>query len=245
MVLRQSDSDVLALGWPKFVPWFRERWQPGQHVALIGPTGVGKSTFAVGVLPQRRYVLALDPKGGDSTLAALERRGFVRVPSWPPSREIRRSIEEGHPARLIVGPVVRERTDLPKLRETLARALDDAFDQGGWTVYLDELQIAADRRMMNLAPAIERNLIAARDKGVSMMTSYQRPANVPRAASEMSTWLVFWRTRDVDVVHRLAEMAGRSKAEIRGAVRALEANTILLFSQNPADPIVATRAPRA
>lgn len=237
-------GDVLTLPWSKFTAWFRERWQPGQHVALIGPTGCGKSTFAVGILPMRRYVLALDPKGGDSTLAALARRGFVRVDSWPPPRDMWRRMEEGEPMRLIVGPVVRQRSDLPKLRTALAAALDGAFDTGGFTIYVDELQVAADRRMMNLAPSIERNLIAARDKGVSMVTSYQRPANVPRAASEMSTWLAFWRTRDVDVVNRLGEMAGRSKAEIRGAVRALEAKAVLLFSQDPNEPIVITRAPR-
>ncbi len=238
-------SDVLALPWSKFLPWFGDRWKPGQHVALIGPTGVGKSTFAVGILPLRKYVLALDTKGGDSTLRRLESQGFQRIASWPPPKEVWRDIEEGRPARLIVGAVVRTRDELPALRQAASDALDAAFDMGGFTVYVDELQIAADPRMMKLAGQIERNLIAARDKGVSMVTSYQRPANVPRSASEMSRWLAFWYTRDVDVVNRLAEMAGRSKAEIRGAVRALEENAILLFSQNPNDPIVATRAPKA
>lgn len=213
-------------------------------MALIGPTDAGKSTFAVGILPLRQWVLACDPKGGDSTLAKLAGAGFVRIESWPPPKEIRRDIEEGKPARLIVGPVVQGRADLPKLRDAIAGALDGAFDSGGWTVYVDELQIAADQRMMRLGASIERNLIAARDKGVSMVTSYQRPSNVPRAASEMSKWLALWYTRDVDTVNRLAEMTGRPKPEIRGAMRGLGDKAILLFSQNPRDPIVVTRAPR-
>lgn len=244
---RADRSELLTLSWGKFLPWFAKRWKPGQHIACIGPTGVGKSTFAVGVLPLRKWVLACDPKGGDTTLSALERNGFQRITAWPPPKAIQREIEEGKPARLIVGPVVESRADLPKLRAAIAGALDGAFDQGGWTVYVDELQIAADPRMMRLGASIERNLIAARDKGVSMVTSYQRPSNVPRAASEMSTYLVLWYTRDVDTVNRLAEMTGRAKAEIRGAIRGLGTadNAVLIFSQNPSEPIVATRAPRA
>lgn len=239
-----SVEGVVAMPWDKFRPWFRDQWEPGQHVALIGPTGVGKSTLAVGILPERKWCLALDPKGGDSTLAALRRAGFVRITSWPPPRQVLRDIEEGKPARLIVGPVVQGRSDLPKLRKALSDALDGAFDHGGWTVYVDELQVAADRRQMNLGAQVERNLIAARDKGVSMVTSYQRPANVPRAAAEMATWVAVWRTRDVDVQNRLAEMVGRPKAEVRGAMRGLAAKTILLFNSNPDVPITATRAPR-
>lgn len=240
-----SPSSVLALPWGQFLPWFGERWKPGEHVALIGPTGKGKTTFACGILKLRRYVMALDPKGGDGTLSTLLAQGFVRVPSWPPSRQIWRDIEEGKPARLIVGPVVHGRGDLPKLRKAVADALDGAFDVGGFTVYVDELQIAADARLMGLSAPIERNLIAARDKGVSMVVSYQRPANVPRSAGDQATWMAIWYTRDTDVVNRLAEMTGRPKAEIRGAVRGLEDYTILLFSSNPRDPIVATRAPKA
>lgn len=242
-----SDStDVLALPWPKFVDWFRQRWAPGDHVALIGPTNSGKSTFGVHLAGMRRYVMALDPKGGDSTLARLQSRGFVRIETWPPSREVLRKIEEGvEPVRLIVGPAVRHRTDLPRLRKAIADALDGAFDMGGWTVLVDEAQVAADARMMNLAGPMERNMISARDRGVTMLNLYQRPARVPRSMSDQARWLGIWYTRDVDVVNRLAEMTGRSKAEIRGAVRGLEAKAMLLFSNDPDDPIVATRAPRA
>lgn len=238
-------ADVEAMSWKNFQDWFRKAWEPGQHVALVGPTGMGKTTLACGILPLRKYVLAIDPKSGDSTLATLKRYGFERCASWPPPRELRRRIEKGEPARLIVGPVVRNKDDLPKQKSTFAAALDGAFDEGGWTVYVDELQLMADRRMLGLTTSIERILIAARDRGVSMVTSFQRPANVPRAAADQSTWLAVWATRDVDVVNRLAEMVGRPKNEIRGAVSGLEKYSVLLFSRVPTDPIRVIRPPKS
>ena len=68
---------VEALGWAdEFKPWFAEVWEPGQHLSVIAPTGAGKTTFVGGLLDLRRYVLALDPKGGDSTLSGL---GYDRL----------------------------------------------------------------------------------------------------------------------------------------------------------------------
>lgn len=243
MSIRSTDlPNVQAMKWEEeFLPWFKTAWKPGQHMALVGPTGTGKTTIMVGILPMRKYVVAVDPKGGDTTLGALERAGFVRS-QWPPSRQIRKDIEEGKPARLIVGSQVKTHQDLPRLRKETALVLRDTFNETGWTVYVDELQIVADRRLMNLAPSVERNLIAARDRKVSMVMSFQRPANVPRSASEMSTWFVVLFTRDRDTVDRLAEMSGRPSQEMRGFIRGLPEYGCLVFSRNPRDPVILTRA---
>ncbi len=234
-------SDVEAMSWKSFQAWFPKVWQPGDHVALVGPTGTGKTTMACGILPLRRYVLAFDPKSGDSTLATLKRHGFERCTSWPPPRDVRRRVEKGEPARLLVGPVVRSREDLPKQKATFAKALDGAFDEGGWSVYVDELQLMADRRMLGLTTSVERILVAARDRGVSMITSFQRPANVPRSASDQASWIAVWYTRDIDVVNRLAEMVGRPKAEIRGALKGLDRYCWLIVGRDPREPLIVTK----
>src|ERR1700748_169221 len=111
-----SGALVAGLPWPHFLAWFRRAWKPGQHVAMIGPTGEGKTTFASGILAQRKYVIALDPKGEDETLSASGFERVLHLPNtrvdplwrvrhWEASRQwdrIHQDIAEGRPARIIV-----------------------------------------------------------------------------------------------------------------------------------------------
>ena len=64
--------DVIGLPWERFLAYMRDTWKPGQHIAMIGPTGEGKTTFAAGLLSIRKWVMALDPKGEDETLTKSE-----------------------------------------------------------------------------------------------------------------------------------------------------------------------------
>src|SRR5271156_3266540 len=106
ITVRASWGEKVKLGPP---------WQPGEHMALDGPTGEGKTTHAVGILATRKYVLALDHKGEDETLSAS---GYERVTSiWQDNLkwriahrkdartwdQIHRRIDDGAYARVIVG----------------------------------------------------------------------------------------------------------------------------------------------
>jgi energy-coupling factor transporter ATP-binding protein EcfA2 len=244
-------SDVLGLRWDDFVKDFRAKWNPGEHISVIAPTGAGKTTFVAGILGVRRFVLALDPKGGDETLAGLRYR---RLESWPGERGMERILDEdarkSRPSRFIVGPVVTRGRDLPKLRDVCGKALDGAFDMGGWTVYVDELQVATDRRMMNLAGSTDKLLVAARSKGVSFVSSFQAPSWVPSSAMRQPTWIATSYTRDTDTVNRLAEILGRPKPEIRGALKGLDQYCWLVVGRDPRAPLIVTKphkvaAPRA
>jgi hypothetical protein len=229
---------VEPLPWQdEFIPWFRDSWQPGEHMSVIAPTGAGKTTFVGGLLDLRRYVLALDPKGGDSTLTGL---GYERLSSWPGAKKLDRMIEEneedGKPSRYLVGPRVRTKADSVKLIDCCRQALNGAYEMGGWTVYVDELQIATDPRMFNLRKEADEILIAARDKGLSFISSYQAPSWVTPHAAKQSTWVAVSYTRDTDVVNRLAEVLGRPKAEIRGALTGLDKYSWLIVGRDPREP---------
>lgn len=234
-------SEVVALRWDEFLTWFRSKWEPGQHIALVGPTGTGKTTIVSGILPMRKYVVAIDAKGGDSTLHGLLNRGFEAT-EWPLEKRHRKAIEEGQPVRVIVGSHVKGVEDLPKLRRQVALVLRDSFNEQGWTVYADELQIITDKRLMALGGSVERILIAARDRKVSFVSSFQSPVWVSPAAHRMSTYFFVLYTRDRDTVNRIAEISGRPAAEIRGMVKGLPEFACLVFTRNPRDPVIITKA---
>lgn len=236
------ELDVVGMRWEEFQEWFKVKWRLGEHVCLVGPTGGGKTVYVVNILPLRKYAIAIDAKGGDESLEHLTRYGFS-YSSWPLSRKQWKEIEDGKPMRIIIGAGVQTIEDLPLLKQEISDTLRDAYNTKRWTIYIDELQLVADRRMMNLGGNVEIILVAARNRGVSLVSSFQRPANVPRAASEMSTWFIVFYTRDRDTVDRLAEMAGRPTAEIRGMVKGLPEFHTLIFSRNPRAPVIVTKAP--
>ena len=234
--------EIQPLEWSsEFLPWFEQAWKPGEHVSLIAPTGAGKTTFATGILGLRRYVLALDAKGGDSTLETLN---FPRIDKWPGVKAMTRKVEDNDknnvPSRFVVGNKARSRTELDQLTQTMSNTLNDTYEMGGWTVYADELMILTDNRQFNLRTEVDRLLIAARDLGVSFVGSFQAPTWVTPMAGKQSTWVAVSYTRDTDVVNRLAEILGRPKAEIRGAIKGLEQYSWLIVGRNPREPIRVT-----
>jgi len=241
-----TGARIIGMPWKQFIADFAARWEPGQHVALIGPTGKGKTTLAAQLVRTRKYVIAADVKGGDSSLGRFTQFGFQHVSEWPLPRQVREDIANGEPARLIVGMPLRTAADRPKLKALLQKTFGGVFEQGGWTLYIDELQLACDRRLMGLGPLVEENLIAARDRGVSVVSSFQQPAWVPRTASNQATHLFIWHTRDTDVVNRLAEMMGRPKQEVRQIMAGLASTPfgVLVTSADPSAPMLVTRPPR-
>lgn len=243
-------SELIGLEWTDFLEWFTPQappepgWRPGEHVSILAPTGGGKTTVAGGILSSRRYVLGIDPKGGDNTLDAY---GFRRLPRWPGERRMTQLLEDderhGRPSHYIIGPRSNNLDDLPKIREAAMETLAGAYNMQGWTVYCDELQILCDPTLLNLASHVKRWLISARSGMRSFVASFQAPSWVPTEALRQPTWVIASHTRDRDVIDRTAEIAGRPKEEVRGWMAELETYHWLVVPRNPRGQVAVTSPP--
>jgi hypothetical protein len=260
------------LDWDKYLAWLSGRvtsvttswgekvklgppWQPGEHMALDGPTGEGKTTHAVGILAARKYVLALDPKGEDETLSAS---GYVRVRSiyqdnmrWRLSHrqdartwnDIHKRIDDGLDARVIVGGGSSSDAEDLALQKLMREAIIYSRHSGGWTLYVDEFELLSSQRMFNEGPRIERMLITARRKKTSVVTSFQAPAWISHHATRQARRAVKWPTGDVDMVQRLARAMGRDWRDVGQAVDQLPPFHTLTIPRGKFHPMVMTSAP--
>lgn len=213
-----TPAKIVGVSWGVFLAWLSESWDPGTHLAIIGPTGEGKTTFVVGILNLRKWVIALDPKGEDETLAAS---GFTRITHLPLPGGVRDRIAAGEPARFIIGGPSRTSAEQSRLRALMAEAIQMVREQGGWTLYVDEFQILADLRLFGLGKKVEELLISARRNRTSVITAFQAPAWVPRASTRQAWGTLVLPTRDINMIKAVAESMGRPWQELQQAVNLL------------------------
>lgn len=232
----QRDDGPVPLGPP---------WKPGDHWALVGPTGEGKSTLAVNLLALRKYVLALDPKGEDETLAAS---GYQRVTGLPPKkklpREVQKDLDEGRPVKLIVGAAARTEQEDIRLQKLMTEAIVYARHSGGWTLYVDEFELLSSQRMFRLGPLVERMLITARRDKSSVVTAFQAAAWVSKHATRQATFVCLFPTRDRAMIKAVAESMGRPWQALAAAVDELPPFHVLVIPKNHRMPTVITMAPK-
>jgi hypothetical protein len=263
---------VVWLNWDQYLQWLSGRlagvttswgekiklgppWQPGEHMALDGPTGEGKTTHAVGILGTRKYVLALDPKGEDETLSAS---GYERVTSiWQDSlkwrlahradaktwNQIHKRIDDNLDARVIVGGGSNSDAEDIALQRLMREAIIYSRHSGGWTLYVDEFELLSSQRMFNEGPRIERMLITARRKKTSVVTSFQAPAWISQHATRQARRAVKWPTGDADMVIKLARAMGRNWRDVGSAVDQLPPFHTLTIPRGKFHPMVISSAP--
>lgn len=245
---------LITMPWELTLDFMDDVWEPGQHIANIGPTGEGKSTVNVGLLETRKYVMALDPKGEDET---LDKSGWDRVSSVPGERmrwrsadrrtwnRIHQDIAEGRPARVIVGGPADTEAQDARLIDLMRRAIAYARYARGWTLYVDEFELLSSQRMFRLGPPVERMLISARRARTSVITSYQAAAWVSKHATRQATFAFMYSTGDRAMIKNVAEAMGRDWQDLAAAVDELPKYHFLIIPRGKnGGPMILTTAPK-
>lgn len=198
------------------------RWEQGEHVAAIGPTGSGKTTLALNLLAMRKYVVALGTKPLDETLDSLITDAhFVRYEEWT-------NVEVSRYPRRIIWPDARALHSAKAQRREFQTALDHIYRQGRWTVYIDELWFIIHHLRMELE--VRTYLQQARSLGISLFVATQRPAFVPLEIYDQSTHLFFWRDNDERNLSRISGISWRNAGDIRHLIAELERHQVLYIN---------------
>lgn len=228
---------VPAREWEDFLTYWRRSWHQGEHVSYIGPTGSGKTTLALGLLPARQYVVALATKPRDATMDKLVRSaGWKQIASWDDRPPL-----IGTTQRLVLWPPFRKPEDINNQQYQIDRAMRTIFTAGGWTVFADELFYLG--RQLKLNPLLELYWTQGRSLGLSLVGGTQRPAHVPLLAYDQPTHLFFWRDNDETNLRRIGGLGGLHSGRIRATVAALPRHVALYVNARTGE-MFTTLAPK-
>jgi energy-coupling factor transporter ATP-binding protein EcfA2 len=209
------------------------KWRAGEHIGLVGPTGQGKTTMILNLLPLHPYVTVFATKPRDRTMDGLIATGYLRMERW-------RSIDPEEFPRRVLWPNAVALDSAKIQHDVFKEAFAKIYREGNWTVALDETMYMSS--ILKLDDEIKTYLLQARSLDISLVSATQRPAWVPRELYTSCTHLFFWRVNDETDLRSLGGIGSRSSDLIRDVVANLESYQALYINTRTGE-MIRTRCP--
>lgn len=197
------------VAWSQLRPAMLQKFHQGEHVAIIGPTGEGKTFLEVDILDGFHQaggsicLLANKPK--DPLLSKLIADGWPRVRQWPPDYAHRQK------RRVILWPPYGRASQARRNKGTFEYAIDMMLNEGGWFIALDELRYFTEQ--LGLRHVLDEIWNGARSSNVTLVAGAQGTSWTPRGHRDQRTWGFWFRPATLDQRKEYAEAIGDRQAE--------------------------------
>lgn len=198
-------------------------WQQGEHVAVIGDTGSGKTYLLSRLLEPGRYrdyVIVLKTKLRDDSFDHF--RGYKQISSL---KQI--SVNQNY---YVLAP---SRKALPQQTVEL---LEMADASGGWTVVIDELFYLQEK--LRLTDYIDDLLTQGRSSKLTIVCGMQRPVRITRFAISQARHVFAFEQEGRDA----QELSYATTRGMRDAVERLGRYQFAYFDRRNRRQIVIERA---
>lgn len=214
----RNPTPPIVLQWEDFQTMFLDSHEQGEHVAIVGPTGSGKTLVGLELcklVGSRRgregrpsAVTVLQYKPRDDTLRLiLPEEQWPIIKNWPPGYGEEHCVVWPRPTKASEAATRQRAVFLP--------LLDEMYMEGGQTVYIPEAahferpyNKGGRNSGLGMGATMQEFWSAARSLKLTVIADTQRPREVTRLMWSEPSWLIIFRLNDDEDVKRVAELSG-------------------------------------